>query len=260
MTQLHMETDVVRTLASQLKQIAEVLRTQTQSLNNSAQSVDWIGPSRDEFVMEVEGLARQLVSEAEAGTTLAGRVENEVAEWEQMDAQYVGEIRNIKGNTLGILPNGATVGGGVVLPSPATMDQPGFIDEYIGRLDDMLKPISWISNSKQASKIFDETLKNIGRFANSVTGQRGNIKFMSELGDVLTGATKVVGAASNLLTLRDYYSYINGHLTNQQVATKAVESLLPIPILNARIADWLTKNMPDPNGVWRGLVPTVQSN
>lgn len=86
MTTLHMETDAVRAMASQLKQAAEALRSQTQALNSSAQSIDWFGPSRDEFVMETEGIARQLNAQAEAGAVLAGRVENEVTEWEQMDA------------------------------------------------------------------------------------------------------------------------------------------------------------------------------
>jgi hypothetical protein len=77
-----METDGVRAMASQLKQAAEAMRLQTQSLNGSAQSVDWFGPSRDEFVMETEGIVRQLESQVDLGVVLAGRVDSEVAEWE----------------------------------------------------------------------------------------------------------------------------------------------------------------------------------
>lgn len=84
MTTFHMETDSAQSVASQLAQTAEALRTQSQSLNGSAQSINWVGPSRDEFMMEVEGLIRQLESQAEAGTILAGRVDNEVAEWENV--------------------------------------------------------------------------------------------------------------------------------------------------------------------------------
>ena len=84
MTTLHMETDTVRAMAGQLKQVAETLRSQTQLLNASAQSVDWLGPSRDEFVMETDGISRQLDAQVEVGTVLAGRIEAEVVEWENM--------------------------------------------------------------------------------------------------------------------------------------------------------------------------------
>jgi hypothetical protein len=87
MTTLHMETDTVRAMASQLKQAAETMRSQAQSLNSASQSIDWLGPSRDEFVTEAEAIVRQLDAQLESGTVLAGRVENEVAEWEEMSMQ-----------------------------------------------------------------------------------------------------------------------------------------------------------------------------
>lgn len=90
MTTYHMETDAVRAMAAQIKQAAESMRSQAQALNGSAQSVDWIGPSRDEFVMEVEGILRQLEAQIQAGEVLAGRAENEVAEWEQSAATLGG--------------------------------------------------------------------------------------------------------------------------------------------------------------------------
>ena len=88
MTTLHMETDTVRAMAGQLKQATEILRSHIQLLNSSAQSVDWLGPSRDEFVMETEGIVRQLESQAESGIALAGRVENEVTEWEGTSSSF----------------------------------------------------------------------------------------------------------------------------------------------------------------------------
>src|SRR5258706_3852735 len=90
MNTLHMETDVVSALASQFKQASETMRSQTQSLNNSAQSIDWLGPSRDEFVMEVETLIYQLETQIESGMMLAQRVENEVIEWEEMALRLTG--------------------------------------------------------------------------------------------------------------------------------------------------------------------------
>lgn len=84
MTTFHMETDTVRALANQLKQAAESIRSQTQSLNSFAQSVDWLGPSRDEFVSETQAIIRQVDAQTEAVVVLAGRIENEIAEWGQM--------------------------------------------------------------------------------------------------------------------------------------------------------------------------------
>ncbi len=60
MTTLHMETDAVRSMASQLKQAAESMRSQAQSLNSSVQGVDWFGPSRDEFVAEAQAIIRAI--------------------------------------------------------------------------------------------------------------------------------------------------------------------------------------------------------
>jgi WXG100 family type VII secretion target len=132
------------------------------------------------------------------------------------------------------------------------------IEGAIKGLDDILKPIDWISDSKTASKTFDETLKEIGRILNAVTGERGHVKMMSELGDVLTGVTKTVGAVSNVLDLRDFSRYFAGELTNQQIADTAIQALIPIPVLNDKIAAWMITNMPDPNGRWRGLVTPVE--
>ncbi len=134
----------------------------------------------------------------------------------------------------------------------------GNFEESIARLDDLLKPVDWISNSQKASKIFNETLKDIGRFLNLITGQRGYIKSMSEVGQVLTGAAKSANVLSNLLAVRDYNNYFSGNSTNQQMADQAIHAIIPIPILNSRISSWLVTNMPDPNGKWKGLVTPVQ--
>ncbi len=114
MTTLHMETDAVRAMAAQIKQGAESMRSQMQALNGSAQSVDWMGPSRDEFVAEVAEIVRQIDGRVEAGVVLAGRVENEVAEWEETAQQLSGSASGVgnpdvqPGDVLGIsvtMPN-----------------------------------------------------------------------------------------------------------------------------------------------------------
>ncbi|MBK8698431.1 MAG: hypothetical protein IPN29_02355 [Saprospiraceae bacterium] len=85
-----METEIVRVLVTQFKQATDTMRSQIQSLNNSPQSIDWTGPSRDEFVSEAQGLMRAIEAQAEAGVMLAGRVEREVDEWEQVTASLSG--------------------------------------------------------------------------------------------------------------------------------------------------------------------------
>ena len=107
---LHMETDAVRALASQLKQVADDLRTQGQTLNSSALSVGWMGPSRDEFINETEGILRQLESQAESGIILGGRVENEVAEWEKSDQKGAYFYQSISSAVAGIGASLAVVG------------------------------------------------------------------------------------------------------------------------------------------------------
>lgn len=111
----HMETDSVRAMASQLKQSTETMRSQAQSLNSSNQSIDWLGPSRDEFVMEMEAVVRQLNAQAEAGGMLAGRVENEVAEWENTSLE-LGIVGNNPANPW--KHSGEVLGAHVELPNP----------------------------------------------------------------------------------------------------------------------------------------------
>ena len=79
--------------------------------------------------------------------------------------------------------------------------EPVSVRDAIEWLDDLLKPIDWVSDHEKSAKAFRETLEQIGRLLNAVTGKRGHIKLMRELGGVLTGATKSVSAASNLFAL-----------------------------------------------------------
>jgi hypothetical protein len=134
--------------------------------------------------------------------------------------------------------------------------RPASPEKLLRTLDDVLKPIDWAE--KYAPKQFKETLVAIGRFMNAVNGQRGSIQVMTQLGDALGGTAKAVGAVTDLLFVRDTADYVAGRLTNQQFAPSVIKKLLPIPILNERVADWIASNMPDPTGRWRGLVSTVQ--
>ncbi|MCX6064794.1 MAG: peptidoglycan DD-metalloendopeptidase family protein [Chloroflexi bacterium] len=147
MTTLHMETDRVRAMASQLKQVADDLRTQGMTLNNSAQTVDWMGPSRDEFVNEVNVILRILDQEVAAGDILENRLEREVTEWENIDTKNVDYNRFLSTNfsanqinllmeNLAILPvTGAVLGlSSTSTYQPSSQDQPFYNkNEYWGK-------------------------------------------------------------------------------------------------------------------------------
>ena len=146
------------------------------------------------------------------------------------------------------------------IPTPVPDSNKGSfsLEAAIKSLGDILAPIDWIDQSAKATKQFDQTLESIGRFLNSVTGQRGYIKEMSELGDLLKGTTNVVDGLNDFLFLKDSSQFFSGHLTNAEMGRDAINVLIPIPILNTKIADWLVANMPDPNGTWHGLITPVE--
>lgn len=66
-----------------------------------------------------------------------------------------------------------------------------------------------------------------------------------------------MGFLNTLLDLKDMNRYCSGQMTNAQIAEVAIKVLVPIPILNDRLAQWLVQNMPDPNGHWHGPVGQV---
>ena len=90
MPSLHMETTIVLSLVQQIKQTAEQAREQAAQVNNTAHSLDWIGPSHDEFMAEAQAIARAIEAQADVGEILATRVEREIAEWEQAAANLGG--------------------------------------------------------------------------------------------------------------------------------------------------------------------------
>jgi len=59
------------------------------------------------------------------------------------------------------------------------------------------------------------------------------------------------------LAIQDFRRYFAGELTNKEIARVAIETFILIPFVDKKIADWLTRNMPNPDGKWRGLVPVV---
>lgn len=160
-------------------------------------------------------------------------------------------------------------------PTPAPSDQPSFASwEDVARfLNDLLKPIDWATNTKREERQFFKTLEELGRWLNVITGQRGYIKRLKGLGAFLRDASKGLGAAATLLDARDWKRYLDGQLTNREIAeiatttivSAAVTSLhLPLlpaigaAILSQPLVDWAISNMSDPNGRWRGPVGPLE--
>lgn len=90
MPTLHMETETVQQVASQLRLASENLRIHAQNLNAMVVSIDWISSSKDEFLQDVQGLTRQLEANADVVAVLADRVDSEVLEWEQAASSLCG--------------------------------------------------------------------------------------------------------------------------------------------------------------------------
>jgi len=205
----------------------------------------------------VDGQANQARSQARALAAQAGEMarylQRKAQAFEEADGQGVTELNNV----IRSYP--------VAVPAPTPIPELGQEDgEAVSTktatewLDNSLETVNWVADHEKAVKVFRETLERIGRFLNVVTGKRGHIKLMGELGDILTGTAKSVSAASDLLTLRDFKRYFAGEINNREMAHVAVESFVPIPFIDDKIADWLAANVPDPDGKWHGLVGKVQ--
>lgn len=84
---IHMQTESVLAVARQLQAANQYIREQAAYLENSAHVVEWMGPSRDQFLHELAGLLAGIVRQTEAGAALSQRVEREVQEWEAVSAK-----------------------------------------------------------------------------------------------------------------------------------------------------------------------------
>lgn len=87
---LHMETDLVRGVGSQLQQAASSLQQQTQQLTYSVQALSsaWQGPSADIFANEIQPILQRLNQTALEGDTLNQRLQREVDEWERISSLF----------------------------------------------------------------------------------------------------------------------------------------------------------------------------
>jgi WXG100 family type VII secretion target len=276
--ELRMSDDIIQAQYEQLAALARrfgkqadlqtALQKRVQTRVERLRNAGWAGRGSAAFYAEMDGKVFPAMQRLELALREAQKVTLQIgAIVRQAEAAAAEPFREADQQGVSDLQT-ATRQGPLPGPTPVPTPTPAYdagehapplpIANAVESLDDVLKPIDWVSNSKTASKAFDETLKEIGRILNAVTGERGHIKMMSELFAILSGVGKVVGGISKVLTLRDYNRYFAGELTNQQMAASAVKACVPIPILNDKIAAWMITNMPDPNGRWRGPVTPVE--
>jgi len=275
-----MSADVIQAQYEQLEALARrfgkqadlqvALQKRLQMRVERLRSAGWTGRGSDAFYREMDGQVFPAMQRLIVALREAQKVTLQIA-----DIVYRAEEQAASLFRQATLPKGgepdAETGLGIAAdiistpiptPTPTSDNSLGAshisVEQVVNQLDEILKPIGWISDSKKASRIFKETLKQIGRVMNAVTGERGYVKLMSEFGDVLSGTEKTVSTASNLFILHDFGRYFAGELTNREIADSAIRTLIPVPIINQKIATWLIANMPDPNGRWRGLVRSVE--
>lgn len=83
---IHMETDRVRDVARQFSLTGEQIQQDTTRLLREVMAIDWQAPSREIFVLDLKQLIQKLETFAENGIQLAGKVQHEVDEWQEVDS------------------------------------------------------------------------------------------------------------------------------------------------------------------------------
>ena len=115
---IHMDTEATLQCARLLDQTCADGQQLIQSTASNLRGMDWSGPSRDNFMGEVERLKASFEQTLQNGMELSLRVSREVAEWQSADAgtKYAD-----------IVP--------VVTPGPSPVDDGGDFGEVLGAVD-----------------------------------------------------------------------------------------------------------------------------
>lgn len=252
MTRILVVPERLHELSRQMNQAAGQLRNLEGHLGRALGGLDWQVRQQANVEGQVQAARGQARTLAERAEALARFLSERAAAFQQADAEGAQNLETVTAPYLRPVP--------VPTPTPTPSGRPSFpsLEEILHSLDDLLKPVDWVTDSRRASRTFDKMLEEIGRLLNRLTGQRGHIKMMGQLGEFVKDTTKGVGFLNNLVDVRDMNRYFSGQMTNAQIAELAIKVLVPIPILNDRLAQWLVQNMPDPNGHWHGPVGQVE--
>lgn len=102
---IHMDTEQVRAVARQLQQTANQMYEMGSALRHQAASMDWQGPSRDDFFSQLEQALKQLNTLSESGLVLGDRVNREVDEWVIADQNGAFNMKSLLNNFKELAPN-----------------------------------------------------------------------------------------------------------------------------------------------------------
>jgi hypothetical protein len=135
---IHMETDQVRSAASQLDHTSQEIQRLLFNLSGSILSLNWQSQSRDLFVQEFRDLERKITASAEEGMTIALGMRREVDEWEQA-ALHLGDGGASFSNPLLIIGGGGLIViGGVIWWGTRTLEDLSS-EEAEARIEDILR-------------------------------------------------------------------------------------------------------------------------
>jgi hypothetical protein len=97
-----MEPGDVRRAAQQLSELASQMEADCSSLLNQVSGIDWLGPSRDDFVGQSDSLLRRFLAASQEAAQLSQRIGREVDEWERVDSRGAQTFESFMG--IGLIP------------------------------------------------------------------------------------------------------------------------------------------------------------
>ena len=175
-------------LSRHMSQGATQLRDIEGQLGRALAGLDWEARQQANIEGQVQSARQQASQLAEQADVLARTLTERAATFQQADEQSSAGWDVSYQRFKAPLP----------VPTPAPTFTPAknaslSLDDGIRSLDDLLKPVDWISDSQKASGMFNKTLEEVGRMLNGLTGQRGHIKMMGQFGDFCAmGAMELV--------------------------------------------------------------------
>ncbi len=87
MTTLHMDVETVQGAQSKMLQEKEAMLGELTSQVNQTVGSAWVGNSATEFQQKYEQLRSQIQQQLDALETLAGALQSEIAQWQEMSTR-----------------------------------------------------------------------------------------------------------------------------------------------------------------------------
>lgn len=169
---IHMEIEQARNLVSQLNQKLSAIETSLQQVYPEAESLDWAGISRDEFIIEFSNMIRSLSQHLEQGRTLTLRLQHEVDEWEQVDSGGAARLAALVLSSVSMASMGQVLGAhtdNVILASNMSQN---FTTEY--------QKMPWSTKFQEAESLRQQ----IAEYEAKLQNERGIDLINQELSDI----------------------------------------------------------------------------